>query len=111
MIASGAYLRHVRHVRTVYRGRRDLLLAALARDVPGLSVTGVSAGLHVYLGALGEAPAARAQAALDALAVPAQVVRAGPAHLPGDGLVIGFASLRDAAAAAAVARAVADALA
>lgn len=111
MLASGAYQRHVRHVRTVYRARRDMLLAALARHVPGVPVTGVSAGLHVYLAQLGEAPAARAQAALGALGVPAQVVPWGPAHLPGDGLVVGFASLRDADAAAAAARAVAVALA
>ena len=109
MLTSGAYLRHVRRVRVVYRARRDLLLTALARHVPEVTVTGVSAGLHVYGAQLGSGAAVRARSALAALGVPAEVVPAGPAHLPGDGLVVGFASLRDAASAAAVARALAAA--
>lgn len=109
MLASGAYLRHVRRVRAVYRARRDLLLTALARHLPDARVTGVSAGLHVYLAQLGTPVAARARTALARLGVPAEVVPSGPAHLPGEGLVVGFASLRDAAAADAVARALAAA--
>ena len=107
MLTSGAYLRHVRRVRAVYRARRDMLLAALAREVPEVPVTGVSAGLHVYLAQLGPGTADRARAALAGLGVPAEVVPRGPVHLPGDGLVVGFASLRDGAAADAVARALA----
>jgi GntR family transcriptional regulator/MocR family aminotransferase len=110
MLTSGAYLRHVRRVRSAYRARRDALLEALARRAPGVTVTGVSAGLHVYLAGLGAPAARRAHAALERLGVAAQVVPGGPVHLPGDGLVLGFASLRDAAAADAAARAVADAL-
>lgn len=107
MIDSGAYLRHVRRVRGVYRARRDALLAALARRAPGVTVTGVSAGLHVYLADLGLPAAEQARGALVALGVAAQVVPAGPLHLPGPGLVVAFASLRDADGAAS---AVADAL-
>ncbi|KGM14806.1 hypothetical protein N867_15680, partial [Actinotalea fermentans ATCC 43279 = JCM 9966 = DSM 3133] len=91
MLTSGAYLRHVRRVRGVYRARRDMLLAALARHAPDVVVTGVSAGLHVYLAQLGPDVAARGRSALAALGVPAEVVPGGPVHLPGDGLVVGFA--------------------
>lgn len=110
MLASGAYARHVRRVRAVYRSRRDLLLAALARRLPDVSVTGVSAGLHVYLAQLGPEAAERARSGLEARGVPAQVVPGGPAHLVGDGLVVGFACLRDASAADAAARAIAVAV-
>lgn len=110
MLSSGAYLRHVRRVRGVYRARRDMLLEALARHVPQVPVTGVSAGLHVYLARLGEPAAARARALLAERGVPAHVVPSGPSHLPGDGLVIGFATLRDRDAADACARSVAVAL-
>jgi len=107
MIDSGAYVRHVRRVRTVYRARRDALLAALGHHAPDVRVTGVSAGLHVYLAQLGLPAASRAGAALAARGLAAQVVPDGPAHLPGAGLVVAFASLRDADGAA---RAVAEAL-
>ncbi|MBX3032202.1 MAG: PLP-dependent aminotransferase family protein [Chloroflexi bacterium] len=39
--------RHLRRVRPIYRRRRDLLLAALARHLPELDPCGASAGLHV----------------------------------------------------------------
>jgi len=108
MITSGAYVRHVRRVRAVYRGRRDALLAALARHAPDVVVAGISAGLHVYLADLGLPAAERARAALLDRGIAAQVVPVGPAHLPGVGLVVAFASLRDAddaARAVAAARA------
>jgi GntR family transcriptional regulator/MocR family aminotransferase len=108
MISSGAYLRQVRRARAVYRGRRDALLAALARHAPQLHVTGISAGLHVYLADLGLQGAERSCAALRTMGIAAQVVPEGPAHSPGAGLVVAFASLTDADAAA---RAVAAALA
>lgn len=111
MLTSGAYLRHVRRVRAVYRARRDLLLGALGRHLPGVRVTGVSAGLHVYLAQLGAQGARLARTALATRGVPAEVVPGGPLHLPGDGLVLGFASLRDAADADAAAQSVARALA
>lgn len=49
LITSGAYDRHVRRCRLVYRRRRDQLLTALGRHAPQSQVTGIAAGLHVML--------------------------------------------------------------
>jgi len=48
-INCGAYDRHVRRARLGYRRRRDRLIAALARAVPGARLTGMAAGLHAVL--------------------------------------------------------------
>ena len=47
LIMRGEFDRHLRRMRPVYRRRRDALLAALARRLPWLEPTGVSAGLHL----------------------------------------------------------------
>jgi GntR family transcriptional regulator / MocR family aminotransferase len=47
LITSGAFDRHVRRMRGIYRRRRDDLAQALARSQVGLRLTGISAGLHV----------------------------------------------------------------
>jgi GntR family transcriptional regulator / MocR family aminotransferase len=49
LITSGAYDRHVRRARLIYRRRRDQLVTALRRDAPRSQVTGIAAGLHVML--------------------------------------------------------------
>jgi GntR family transcriptional regulator/MocR family aminotransferase len=49
LIDSGDYDRHVARARHVYRQRRDALIGALARHLPGLPVHGAAAGLHVLL--------------------------------------------------------------
>jgi GntR family transcriptional regulator / MocR family aminotransferase len=46
LIGSGAYDRHVRRMRGIYRRRRDDLAQALARGPAGLQLAGISAGLH-----------------------------------------------------------------
>jgi GntR family transcriptional regulator / MocR family aminotransferase len=48
-IRSGGYDRQVRRVRLAYRQRRDRLVSALAREVPGVQVSGIAAGLHVLV--------------------------------------------------------------
>ncbi len=48
-IERGAYDRHIRRVRRVYRERHDLLVAALGQARPDLEVGGVAAGLHLTL--------------------------------------------------------------
>jgi GntR family transcriptional regulator / MocR family aminotransferase len=41
--------RHLRRTRGVYRARRDALVAALARHLPGSEPAGVAAGLHLVV--------------------------------------------------------------
>jgi GntR family transcriptional regulator / MocR family aminotransferase len=48
-IRSGGYDRQVRRARLAYRQRRDRLVSSLAREVPGLRVAGIAAGLHVLV--------------------------------------------------------------
>ena len=48
-IDSGAFARHLRRVRPIYRSRRDRLLAALATHLPEIQPTGEAAGLHLLL--------------------------------------------------------------
>ena len=49
MLERGDYQRQIRRARAVYRARRDQLVAVLAERFPELTVSGVSAGLHVLL--------------------------------------------------------------
>jgi GntR family transcriptional regulator / MocR family aminotransferase len=49
LLASGDYDRHVARARQVYRRRRDALVAAISRRLPGLRLSGAAAGLHVLL--------------------------------------------------------------
>jgi GntR family transcriptional regulator/MocR family aminotransferase len=46
LIESGAYDRHLRQARRRYRLRRDALVAAVAKHLPGARVSGLAAGLH-----------------------------------------------------------------
>ena len=48
-IETGAFSRHLRHVRPIYRSRRDRLIAALGRHLPDWTPAGVAAGLHVFV--------------------------------------------------------------
>jgi GntR family transcriptional regulator/MocR family aminotransferase len=47
LITSGAYDRHVRVLRRRHRSRRDAMVAAVGRHLPGAQVQGIAAGLHV----------------------------------------------------------------
>ena len=49
LLEGGEYDRHVRLVRARHRARRDALLDALVAALPGASVSGVAAGLHVLV--------------------------------------------------------------
>jgi GntR family transcriptional regulator / MocR family aminotransferase len=46
---SGGYDRHVRRCRLGYQRRRSRLIAALARTLPELRLTGLAAGMHAVL--------------------------------------------------------------
>ncbi|WP_225849734.1 PLP-dependent aminotransferase family protein [Streptomyces sp. HPF1205] len=48
-LRGGHYDRHLRRCQRAYRVRRDTLVAALARCVPGASVSGIAAGLHAIV--------------------------------------------------------------
>jgi len=47
LLASGGYDRHVRRQRAHYRARRTALVAALRAELPGWSLVGAEAGLHL----------------------------------------------------------------
>ncbi|MGD1056900.1 MAG: PLP-dependent aminotransferase family protein [Solirubrobacteraceae bacterium] len=46
LLESGSYDRHLRQARRRYRSRRDALVEAVARHLPGARVEGLAAGLH-----------------------------------------------------------------
>ncbi len=48
-LTNGDLDRHLRRMRRVYRERRDVLIAALARWLPDARPSGVAAGLHVMV--------------------------------------------------------------
>jgi GntR family transcriptional regulator/MocR family aminotransferase len=103
-IRTGDYDRHVRRARAIYRRRRDALVTALGRHLPGLAVEGVAAGMHVLL---------RLPATADDRAAAAAAERRGVRVIPlsrfalspaaGRGLVLGYGGLRERTVDAAVA--------
>jgi len=105
-ISSGGYDRQVRRVRLAYRKRRDRLVTELRRQVPGVAVTGIAAGLHVLVrlpaGVAESDVVTRAAArglALEGLAS----CRAGGQEL-GPALIVGYATPPAHAFSASVAR-------
>jgi GntR family transcriptional regulator / MocR family aminotransferase len=48
-LGNGDLDRHLRRMRRVYRERRDVLIAALARWLPAATPSGIAAGLHVLV--------------------------------------------------------------
>ncbi|MFE0673746.1 PLP-dependent aminotransferase family protein [Streptomyces sp. NPDC058867] len=105
-VARGSYDRHVRRMRQRYRGRRDRLVAALARRAPHIEVTGVAAGLHAVLRlppgteAATVERAGRLGVALDGLAAFRHPRDPGPTAP--DGLVVGYATPSEHAFTAAL---------
>ncbi|GAA0945786.1 PLP-dependent aminotransferase family protein [Actinocorallia libanotica] len=94
-LASGAYDRHLRRMRRRYRSRRDALVEALAVHLPEAGISGVSAGLHLYLRLPRPVPRlAEAAASRGVL-----VQTSGPAAL-----IVGYAGLGEARLGEAVAR-------
>jgi GntR family transcriptional regulator/MocR family aminotransferase len=49
LLEGGAYDRYLRQARRRYRARRDALVEAVARYLPGARVTGLAAGLHAIV--------------------------------------------------------------
>lgn len=79
LIEMGAFDRHLRRARKVYRARRDAFLDAVARELPDWSVAGAVAGLHVWLRPPGEIDAAAliGAAAARGVAIEATAVTSG----------------------------------
>jgi GntR family transcriptional regulator/MocR family aminotransferase len=103
LIASGAYDRHLRQMRRRYRARRDAMVDALARWLPGATVPGVSAGIQLYL----QLPPGLDQQAVIEAAAERGVAVQGVAPLRVDNgrppaLMLGFARLPDHRIAEAV---------
>jgi GntR family transcriptional regulator/MocR family aminotransferase len=92
LLASGDYERHLRHVRTRQRRRRDALLAGLRTHLSGARVAGVAAGLHLLVMMDGDTPdteLARLAAGAGVLVHPLSWHRIAPGP---PGLVIGYAA-------------------
>ena len=99
LLESGAYDRHLRQARRRYKARRDALVQAVSRHLPGARVTGLAAGLHAIV---------RLGSEVDGLALMAAARRSSvgvyplglaymdiqPVH---DGLVLGYANLAEPA--------------
>jgi GntR family transcriptional regulator/MocR family aminotransferase len=102
-LRRGHYDRHVRRARSVYRRRRDRLLAALERHIPELPVEGVAAGVHLLVGlprgVSDRAVAGEAEHSGVAVA-PLSAFRLKPA--PNGGLVIGYGRLHESAIGPAI---------
>jgi GntR family transcriptional regulator/MocR family aminotransferase len=97
MLESGAYDRHMRQARRRNRQRRDALVAAVARHLPGARVDGLAAGLHalVRLGHPLDALALMRACAERSVGVyPLGYAYAHPRPRE-DGLILGYASLAE----------------
>lgn len=99
LLDSGGYERHLRAVRLRYRNRRDALVRALARHMPGAPVSGVAAGLHLVLGLPDQVDATRvvAAAAARSMRVAALAAYHDVAADAGNALVLGYGNLADTA--------------
>ncbi len=102
LIESGAFDRHLRASRRLYAARRQALAGALEGEIPGVRLSGMSAGLH----AIARLPLRVSADALDA-AARARGVGIYPLPQPDgwtDALVLGYASLSEPAIAEGVRR-------
>ena len=95
-LSSGGFERHIRRMRSRYRGRRDRLLHMLVERAPGVTPVGISAGLRVLL----ELPAACEPAdaiVRKGLEESIELFPLAQCHHNGrtepDGLVVGYAAL------------------
>jgi GntR family transcriptional regulator/MocR family aminotransferase len=96
-LERGEFDRHLRRMRPVYRRRRDTLLAALRRELPGFEPAGIAAGLHLV---------AHLPPGLDEATAIAAAARRGVAvyglepyrltHPGRPGLIFGYATLEEA---------------
>ena len=106
LIASGAYDRHIRRSRLIYRRRRDRLVATLGRQAPRVRISGIAAGLHALVelpGGVREEDVV-ARAAERSLCLQGLGGYAHGAHTHAPALVVGYAKPPEHAFTGAVAR-------
>ncbi|WP_448006508.1 MocR-like pyridoxine biosynthesis transcription factor PdxR [Agromyces bauzanensis] len=106
-IDSGDLERHLRAARGRFRRRRALLLAATARELPDLEVTGIAAGMHGVLALPPGVRGADAAEAASALGVAVSALtryRVSAAAATPEALVLGYGNLSDALVDEAVER-------
>ncbi|MFE2855825.1 PLP-dependent aminotransferase family protein [Streptomyces lavendulae] len=93
LMDSGELERHLRHLRRRHRGRRDAMLRAVARLLPGARVHGAAAGLHLMVtfdgASFDDTALASAALALGVKAHPLSWHRQRPGP---PGLVLGYAA-------------------
>ncbi len=106
-LRSGELDRHLRRMRLTYRRRRDVLLATLARHLPGWQVRGLAAGLHVVVEpphGMDEAQIVGAAARHSVRVYPMSDYRARPSNDAPPALVLGYGGLNEAQLREAVRR-------
>ncbi len=99
LVESGAFDRHLRAQRTRYRRRRDAVVAAVARELPGARVRGIAAGMHLLVEMAGPHPpdaadVVRAAASRGVAVVDLRRYQATPG--PSSTLVLGYGDIPDA---------------
>lgn len=98
LLGSGTYQRHLRRARAVYQRRRRALLAALGEALPGVTIGGVAAGLHLVVPLPGPAAEDAAVDGLRAAGVPVEPLSGtgvGRAEPTEHGVVVGTARVRE----------------
>ncbi len=99
MIESGSYDRYLRQARRRYRARRDALIDALARHLPGARVRGLAAGLHAIVELdrpVDSAQLVRAAQQRSVVVYPLSYAFLQPSDT-GERLVLGYANLSEPA--------------
>jgi GntR family transcriptional regulator / MocR family aminotransferase len=99
LLETSAYDRELRKARRRNRARRDALIAAVARHLPGARVSGVSAGLHALVRlehpvAVGELMTRAAERSVGVYPLPLHMIE--PPE-QADALVMGYANLSEPA--------------
>ncbi|MGW3198209.1 aminotransferase class I/II-fold pyridoxal phosphate-dependent enzyme [Streptomyces sp. NPDC001118] len=103
LMESGALERHLRLLRRRHRDRRDAMIAALAEQLPGGTVHGAAAGLHLTVTYTADVPDTEFAAAALTRGVKCQPL-SWHRQLPGPpGLVLGYAATAPGAIAEGVA--------
>ncbi|WP_168443083.1 aminotransferase class I/II-fold pyridoxal phosphate-dependent enzyme [Microbacterium sp. K35] len=104
-LTRGDFERHLRSSRSRFRRRRQRLLDALDRELPGLEVSGIAAGMHLVLRLPPGCTAAEVVSAAAGLGIAlTPLQRYAVTVSPFEALVLGYGNLDDALVEEAAAR-------